>query len=318
MATKPSTTRRWGEKTKDGVRQIRTATILSHGRSDAVDRGRDALMVRFVDISLTADAYVNTAAGKEGLEREAVVPGHQRTVAGVASIAKAAYGCSGCELVDLSICKPIVSDAALLQCVEEFREAEGGRLMDAAEAVVEGAKVKLLARSAELRFLGCHAVWELACRPENHDSIPRTVLELLAEQISSSELKVRATAAAAVWTLCEKQDTLARFAAAPLIQALLTAAEMASDEVVLALDEEALADLERGDHAACQALHRSAGELMMYPVGALHAVLTTDAMAKIFHRFGGEQRLLPLLRCSAAPVRRAVAALFIRSCVSST
>ena len=76
MATKPSTTRRWGEKTKDGVRQIRTATILSHGRGDAVDRGRDALMVRFVDISLTADAYVNTAAGKEGLEREAVVPGH--------------------------------------------------------------------------------------------------------------------------------------------------------------------------------------------------------------------------------------------------
>ena len=66
-----------------------------------------------------------------------------------------------------------------------------------------------------------------------------------------------------------------------------------------------------------RALGRPIAEQRVWAVGALHALLRSEASIRAFQRCEGAMKMLPLLLCPFAPVKRAVAALLARCCQSS-
>jgi hypothetical protein len=355
----------WAGKADAALKQVRATNFLGQGLADALERGEDGVGVSFVEVRLTAKGY----AQAEGAEsREGVVPGSRRgSLEAFRALAALLFEWYGADIVNLTTSRAMLNNAELAAYMIDFEDMEDARMIDRTEAIIECAKTKLESTSSHLRYLGCHAVWELACRKTNHEHLPTHVFEALIQQLSATELKVRATAGAALWTLAEVADTFGRMPSAPLVWALLGAAELAADELqhnqaaagdnapiqqgggrksdvivaqghaaqqgvnyqsdmVTAGDYETQqgashqtdpAEARASYEADAQLLRRPTAELIMYPIGALAAVMTTEEAARGFYRAGGVKRMLPLLLSSSAPVRRAVAALFVQSCAVS-
>jgi hypothetical protein len=85
---------------------------------------------------------------------------------------------------------------------------EEARQRDVLEARLEHARTMLDGTRTALRVSGAHLLWELACRPENHDGIQLGNFEQLLDAIASSDLQTRFVACAAVWVYADVEATL--------------------------------------------------------------------------------------------------------------
>lgn len=301
----------WAGKADSVLKQVRASKILGQGLTEALERSEDGVGVSFVEVRLTAKGYMQA----EGAEpREGVLPGSRReSLEALRELAASLFEWYGSDIINLTTNRAMLNNSELAAYMRDFEDMADARMIDRIEAIIECAATKLDSTSSALRYLGCHAVWELACRKANHEYLQMHVVEAVIEQLGSPELKVRATAAAALWTLAEVAETLARMPSTPLVRALLSAAELAADEV----PSDLVAARASHESDAALLLKRPVAELIMYPIGALVTVLTTEDAARGFYRAGGVKRMLPMLMSSSASVRRAVAALFAQTCAVS-
>ena len=129
-----------------------------------------------------------------------------------------------CEVIDLDSGAAIVLDAEYKSLVIDFESREVARKEDTLEAKLQEARSLVLSTRTDLQYRGCHSLWELACRPDNHSGFEDETFALLCRALASEELRVRAAAAAALWTLAEVELTLQRMPIAQLVPALICAA----------------------------------------------------------------------------------------------
>ena len=174
--------------------------------------------------------------------------------------------------------------------VDDWTSREHARRLDALEAKLELARSLIRSTRAELQFQGCHAMWELACRPENHEGFTGFGFELLHRSLLSEELRVRAVAAAALWTLAEVDGTLARLPVAQLAPALLCSALAHGGHAPPKLPHDAMPELDNLQlgqirvHRALSSTGRTLSELQQWPVGALYAIARTEARRAVIWR----------------------------------
>ena len=86
------------------------------------------------------------------------------------AVCAAFNGWYDCELIDLDSGGAIALDAEFTRIVLDFESREVVRKEDALEAKLQEARSLVLSTRTDLQYHGCHALWELACRPDNHRS----------------------------------------------------------------------------------------------------------------------------------------------------
>jgi hypothetical protein len=229
-----------------------------------------------------------------------------------------------CEIIDLDSGAAIVLDAEYKSLVIDFESREVARKEDTLEAKLQEARSLVLSTRTDLQYRGCHSLWELACRPDNHSGFEDETFALLCRALGSEELRVRAAAAAALWTLAEVELTLERMPIAQLVPALICAARSRPGDApgTRPLDPPppVCDNLQLGKmrtQRAVTSTGRPLAELMQWPLGALHAIAGREPGQRALHKWGGELSLLPMLLMGEAPAKRAVAALIARVAASN-
>ena len=81
----------------------------------------------------------------------------------------AAFDWQGADIADSETDKLIESDEEFRGIVADFDSREEARRADTLEAKLQLARSLMLSTRAELQYKGAHAMWELSCRPENHE-----------------------------------------------------------------------------------------------------------------------------------------------------
>ena len=205
----------------------------------------------------------------------------------------AAFDWQAADIADSETNKLIESDEEFRGIVADFDSREEARRADTLEAKLQLARSLMLSTRAELQYKGAHAMWELSCRPENHEGFAEEAFGLLCNALRSEELRVRAVAAAALWTLAEVAPTLARMPVAQLVPAMLCAARAAPGDTPAKtpLDEPPpLENVQMGQlrvHRALSSTGRTLIELAQWPLGALFSVAGTEAGQRALHRRDG-------------------------------
>ena len=182
----------------------RQATVLAALGPQAAP----AVEVRVVDVSGVAYAHSQPAEEAKVLGLTAT---HQAsrtlTCEAIASLFTWAGSCT----IEDEYGEAIDSDAKLRRTFEDWTAQDDVRQRDALTAHLERARTQLLARSRpDLHVRGLHALWELACRPENHSAVGEVTFDLMLEALQSGDIGVRLLACGALWAFAEVEATLDR------------------------------------------------------------------------------------------------------------
>ena len=143
-----------------------------------------------------------------------------QTIAGCTERVCKEFGWNECTMLDLETGDAIDKDEHLHKVLDDFEALKESRRSDALEATLESIRIRLLSTRSQLHFDACHALWELACRPENHDQMGKKIFDAVSDvALRSADPRVSATAAAAVWVLAEVDRTRTRLPAGQLVPA---------------------------------------------------------------------------------------------------
>ena len=109
----------------------------------------------------------------------------KQSLADIKKAVSAAFGdWYGCAIQDLDSGGTIAFDDEYTRVVADFDSREAARREDTLEAKLQDARSLVLSTRTEQQYHGCHALWELACRPENHAGFEASTFELVCRQHS--------------------------------------------------------------------------------------------------------------------------------------
>lgn len=209
----------------------------------------------------------------------------------------AKFGLADVELFDAEARLPINSDSELRLVADDFAERDDARAQDVLSTWVVMAQTQLATSEPDVAL---HQLWEIACRPENHEHIDGELIgQLVGAMLEHAGAepaahRVAALAASALWMLCESEPTRARMPLPALVPALLRTAAVVSGQ--------------REAGGPCGAGGRA--DLSLQPVGALSALLHLPETVAIFEDAEeGLPILISLLTSESSRVRRALLAL---------
>ncbi|KAL1530239.1 hypothetical protein AB1Y20_001154 [Prymnesium parvum] len=185
-----------------------------------------------------------------------------------------------CDLFDVERHLRLNSDSEISLMVDEWSEREAARKQDILATWLLEVQQQLTDQEPDLAL---HALWELACRPENHSDVSVDLIEQVVSTMldcthEKKHHRIAAMAAAALWMLAEPETTRNTF---PL------------EMCVPALIQTATKIFECKEHS----------DLTLHPIGALGCLLRVPEAVPLFDQAGGTAMLMPTLTSQSAQVR---------------
>jgi hypothetical protein len=142
------------------------------------------------------------------LERSITLQGAQTLESVTAAVSKL-FGWADVDLLDPDKQLQLIDTEEEMQTtLTEWNQLEDVRKLDYLEALLESCRSQLSSSRADVQLRGCHTLWELACRPENHRHFGPTIQAGLVRAIGADDVGVCAMASAVVWLLAEVESTV--------------------------------------------------------------------------------------------------------------